>query len=80
MIYRNISRESRLFEILNSMPKPMIKMEITKEYVPKLKVEAINDGGVCLYKYQTSGNMSILELEQKMKDFLDNNESAQEVI
>ena len=52
-IIRNISTEQRFFEIINSMPEPV--MNLYSGYIFGTRestiAEAINENGICLYRH-----------------------------
>lgn len=79
-ISRNISREERFFEIIESMPRLQLRFREWRgkngSGVPDIKVWAWNTGGVVLYKYYHSGlsGMESLRkrlLEKEAKEFKD---------
>ena len=54
-IIRNISREERFFEIINSIPNPIMNLYSGEIFGPNDTVatiaEAYNKDGVCLYRF-----------------------------
>ena len=66
-ITRKIKTRSRLLEIVNSMPNPIIKchtfnLDGKSGGVPSISVEASNKDGVCIYIYRASGLIDVSSL------------------
>ena len=66
-IIRNISTEKRFFEIINSMPEPI--MNLYSEGVFGVEAhtlaEATNKNGVCVYRFKPTENIKKFEVEFK---------------
>lgn len=66
-IIRNISTEQRFFEIINSMPNPV--MHLYSEGVFGVEAhtiaEATNKNGVCIYRLKPSENIKQFEANFK---------------
>ncbi len=63
-IIRNISRKERFFEIINSMPSPVMNLYSQKLH-NKVEAntigEAYNKGGICLYRFISQVSSSNFE-------------------
>ena len=67
-IIRNISKEERFFEIINSMPSPIMNLYSGELFgtITSAVAEAINEKGIYLYRYVASSE-EIREFESKFK-------------
>lgn len=75
-IIRRVNSQERLFEIINTMPKPKVSFTTFNvdgegNGVPSVTVNAINNGGVCKYIYNHSGLIGINDLVNKLREHLD---------
>ena len=63
-IIRNISTEQRFFEIINSMPTPVMNLysqKLHKNVQANTIGEAYNKNGVCLYRFVQTNSSSNFE-------------------
>lgn len=67
MIIRKPYSEDRLFEIIATMPKPGVSYKFAHTGTPTIYVEAINEGGICLYKYEHSGTIGANKLLARLE-------------
>ena len=66
-ITRNISTEQRFFEIINSMPKPIMHLYSEGVFGVEARTiaEATNKNGVCVYRLKPTENIKQFETNFK---------------
>lgn len=69
MLDRTVNSEKRLFEILDSMPIPIVTFKVINDWVPSIKVKALNHNGICLYHYTHSGYIGLDTLVNKLNTY-----------
>ena len=67
-IKRVITTEERFFEVLHSVPKLCINYREYDAYVPEIRVEFWNYGGVVSYRYSHQGVIGYKDFLNKLKE------------
>lgn len=66
MILREIKTKERFIEIVRSIPNPILSEYITSKNGQQIRVtEAVNEGGICLYRYNDVSPSLLLRIKNE---------------